>query len=43
MSEVKCTATYCSHNDESSNCTKDEIFISDAETGEPICEDLDGE
>lgn len=43
MSEVKCTATYCSYNDGSGNCTKDEIFISDAETGEPICEDLDGE
>ena len=41
MTEVKCTATDCIHNDGYGSCTKSEIYISDAETGEPICEDIE--
>ena len=41
MTQVKCTASGCEYNDGNGNCTKDEIFISDAEYGEPICEDYE--
>lgn len=43
MTEVKCSITYCSHNDGSGNCTRDEIFINDAETGDPVCQDFEDE
>ena len=39
--EVKCTVNYRKHNDGNGNCTKEEIFISDAETGNPVCEDIE--
>ena len=32
---IKCCVNYCTHNDGNGHCTKEEIYISDAETGEP--------
>lgn len=37
MYGVICTVNYCEYNDGSGHCTKDEIEISDVETGEPTC------
>ena len=41
MTEINCTVTYCTYNDGYGKCTKAEIFISDAKTGKPICEDVE--
>jgi len=39
--EIKCSTNYCVHNDGNGHCTREEIFISDAETGDPICQDFE--
>ena len=37
MSGMTCDVTGCKWNDGSGNCGCDGIYISDAETGEPMC------
>lgn len=34
---VTCDVTTCKHNDGSGSCDLVDIYISDAETGDPIC------
>lgn len=34
---VLCSVNYCRYNNGKGECTRDEIEISDAETGEPTC------
>ena len=41
MAEVKCSVNDCKFNDGCGRCDKDKIFISDAETGEPVCRDYE--
>lgn len=38
MSGIVCDVTGCVWNDGNGNCGCDGIYISDAETGDPICE-----
>lgn len=40
---IACDSTGCKHNDGSGFCEKEDIYISDAETGEPICQDAEYE
>ena len=35
--KIICTVNYCNYNNGYGHCTRDEIEISDAETGEPTC------
>lgn len=35
---IACDSTYCKNNDGYGFCELEDIFISDAEAGEPICQ-----
>lgn len=41
MSKVICSVSSCAYNDGKGNCGLDEVYISDAETGNPMCEDAE--
>lgn len=41
MSGMTCDVTGCKWNDGRGGCNCDGIYISDAETGEPICMSVD--
>lgn len=36
---IACCTSGCVYNDENGFCGLEDIFISDAETGEPVCQD----
>lgn len=36
---VACDTTECTHNDGRGFCELEDVYISSAETGEPICQD----
>jgi hypothetical protein len=38
---IACDTTGCTHNDGVGFCELVDIYISDAETGDPICQDAD--
>lgn len=40
MPDVKCAVTYCIYNDGTGKCDKNEIYISNEETGEPTRMDM---
>lgn len=39
MTKVLCSSTDCMHNEEGI-CTRECLYISDAETGEAVCTDI---
>ena len=41
MAKIKCCVNDCKFNDGRGKCEKREIFISDAETGQSICQDYE--
>lgn len=41
MMNIKCSVSDCKFNNGYGECDKDNIFISDAETGEPVCQDYE--
>ena len=41
MAKIKCCVNDCKFNDGRGKCKKGEIFISDAETGQSICQDYE--
>lgn len=40
---IKCDVRGCKYNDGAGRCTKDDIFVSEADTGTPVCQDEDVE
>lgn len=38
---IACSVTACINNDGDGFCKLDDVYISDAETGEPICQDVE--
>lgn len=40
---VACDTNGCVHNDGNGFCEMEDIYISDAETGEPICQNVEFE
>lgn len=38
---IACDATSCTNNSGNGFCELDDVYISDAETGEPICQDAE--
>lgn len=43
MMSIACDVTGCANNDGNGFCELDDIYISDAETGDPICQDAEFE
>lgn len=40
---VACDTNGCVHNDGNGFCEMEDVYISDAETGEPICQNVEFE
>lgn len=40
---ITCDSTYCRNNDGNGFCELEDIYVSDAETGEPVCQSADYE
>lgn len=40
---IACDSNGCRHNDGNGFCELEDIYISEAETGDPICQDADYE
>lgn len=40
---VMCDIVACIHNDGNGSCEIEDVYISDAETGDPMCQDVEFE